>query len=167
MRIEVGARTAEGVALVGLPGIVIGRTDRVAWGFTNLGTDVQDLYKERAIAERVESIPVKGGAAVELRVPVGAHGPQVRPGYSLEWVALDPRNLRTPLGALMNVVNWKSFNDAIDDYNGPAQNVVYADIDGHIGWRASGLVPIRRQGTTGCSPTTGAIRSRTGAASSR
>jgi penicillin G amidase len=152
MRFEIGTRTVEGVALVGLPGITIGQTDRVAWGFTNLGTDVQDLYKEKAIAERVESIPVKGRGAVELRVPVGVHGPQVRPGYSLEWVALDPRNIRLPLGALMTVVDWKTFNDAVDGYYGPAQNMVYADIDGHIGWRASGLIPIRRDGDDGLSP---------------
>jgi penicillin G amidase len=152
MRIEIGAHWAQGVALVGLPGIVIGQTDKVAWGFTNLGTDVQDLYKERKIAERVESIAVKGGAAVELRVPVGAHGPQVRAGYSLAWVALDPRNLRTPLGTLMSATDWASFNEAIDDYDGPAQNVVYADIDGHIGWRASGLVPIRRDSDDGLHP---------------
>jgi penicillin amidase len=148
MRLEIGGRPVEGVALVGLPGIVIGKTDRIAWGFTNLGTDVQDLYREAPIAERAESIPVKGKPAVELRVPVGAHGPQVRPGYSLAWAPLDPRHVRLPLG-LMSAHDWQSFNDAVDEYYGPAQNIVYADIDGHIGWRASGLVPLRRDGDDG------------------
>ncbi len=80
------------------------------------------------------------------------HGPQVRPGYSLAWVALDPRNLRLPLAVLVGATDWRSFNDAVDAYYGPAQNFVYADVDGHIGYRASGLVPIRRDGDDGLLP---------------
>jgi penicillin amidase len=143
MRLEMPPHWVQGVALTGLPGITIGQNDRIAWGFTNLGTDVQDLCREPPLTERVESIPVKGQPPVELRVPVGKHGPQVRPGYSLRWVALDPANLRIPLGALMGASDWPSFNEAIDGYTGPAQNMVYADVAGHIGWRASGLVPVR------------------------
>jgi len=149
VRFELPGRWVQGVSLTGLPGITIGQSDRLAWGFTNLGTDVQDLYREAATSERVETVVVKGAAAAEVRVPVGKHGPQVRPGYSLKWVALDPDNLRLPLGALMTAVDWKTFNEAVDAYTGPAQNMVYADVDGHIGWRASGLVPIRREGDDG------------------
>jgi penicillin amidase len=149
VRFEVAGRSAQGVSLPGLPGLVIGHNDAVAWGFTNLGTDVQDLYREKAVSERVESIPVKGRAPETLRVKLGAHGPQVLPGLSLTWTALDPVLLRMPTLGFMQAKDWASFNAAVDQFTGPAQNIVYADRDGHIGWRASGLIPIRKKGTDG------------------
>jgi penicillin amidase len=149
VRFETGSRFAQGVALPGLPGLVIGHNDAVAWGFTNLGTDVQDLYREPATGERLEQIPVKGKPAVEFRVPLGPHGPQVLPGLSLKWTALDPALLRMPTTGFMAAKDWASFNAAVDQFTGPAQNIVYADTQGHIGWRASGLIPIRKQGNDG------------------
>ncbi len=149
VRFEVAGRTAQGVSLPGLPGLVIGHNDAVAWGFTNLGTDVQDLFREQAVSERVESIGVKGKPPEELRVKLGAHGPQVLPGLSLKWTALDPALLRMPTMGFMAAKDWTSFNAAVDQFTGPAQNIVYADKDGHIGWRASGLIPIRKQGNDG------------------
>lgn len=149
VRLEVAGRSAQGVSLPGLPGLVIGHNDAVAWGFTNLGTDVQDLYREKPVSERVESIPVKGRAPEELRVKLGAHGPQVLPGLSLKWTALDPALLRMPTMGFMQARDWASFNAAVDQFTGPAQNIVYADTQGHIGWRASGLIPIRKIGNDG------------------
>jgi penicillin amidase len=142
-------RFAQGVALPGLPGIVLGHNDRIAWGCTNLGTDLQDLYREPARERRQEWIPVKGQRPVELMVAIGKHGPQVLPGLSLHWPALDPRRLALPASELMEAKDWATFNAAIDGYPSPPQNVVYADVDGHIGWRASGLIPLRRQGDDG------------------
>jgi penicillin amidase len=155
LRIEIGERFAEGVALPFLPGITLGRNQAIAWGFTNLGTDVQDLYRENPKGERIEDIPVKGRAVERFRVPLGAHGPQVRPGYSLKWVALDPANLRMPISKLIRATDWDSFNAACDGFLGPAQNIVYADAEGHIGYRATGLVPIRKKGDDGSLPVDG------------
>lgn len=155
IRFTLGDQTIEGVSIPGIPAIIIGRNDRVAWGFTNLGTDIQDLFREPPEGERVEEIAAKGAPPETLRVPVGRHGPQVREGYSLAWVALDPRNLRVPMASIMTATTWTSFNEAFDRYLGPAQNVVYADIDGHIGWRASGLVPLRHKGDEGAVPRDG------------
>lgn len=155
LRIEIGDRFVEGVALPFLPGITLGRNQAIAWGFTNLGTDVQDLYRENPLGERIEDIPVKGRAAERFRVPIGAHGPQVRPGYSLKWVALDPANLRMPMTKLIRATDWDSFNAACDGFLGPAQNIVYADAAGHIGYRATGLVPIRKKGDDGSLPVDG------------
>jgi penicillin amidase len=73
----------------------------------------------------------------------------VLPGLSLQWPALDPRRLALPASDLMEAKDWATFNAAIDGYPSPPQNVVYADVDGHIGWRASGLIPIRRPGDDG------------------
>ncbi len=155
LRIEVGDRFVEGVALPFLPGITLGRNQAIAWGFTNLGTDVQDLYRENAKGERIEDIPVKGFASERFRVPVGVHGPQVRPGYSLKWAALDPANMRMPMTKLIRATDWESFNTACDGFLGPAQNIVYADAEGHIGYRATGLMPIRKKGDDGSLPMDG------------
>lgn len=155
LRIEIGERLVEGVALPFLPGITLGRNQAIAWGFTNLGTDVQDLYRENPIGERIEDIPVKGRAAERLRVPLGLHGPQVRPGYSLKWTALDPANLRMPMTKLIRATDWDSFNAACDGFLGPAQNIVYADAAGHIGYRATGLIPLRKKGNDGSLPVDG------------
>lgn len=158
LRIEWQGRFVQGVSLPGGAGVVIGQNDRIAWGFTNLMTDVQDLYWEAPEGERLERIPVKGRAPELLRVPLGRHGPQLRPGLSLQWAALDPARLRSPLLALNAAGDWAAFNAAMDGFLGPAQNAVYADIDGHIGWRATGLVPLRRPGDDGSLPKDGADR---------
>jgi penicillin amidase len=149
VRLEWAGRFAQGVALPGVPGIVIGHNDRIAWGFTNLGTDVQDLYREPAQRSRTEVIRIKGGTEERLDVALGRHGPQVLPGLSLCWAALDPSQLRLPTGAMIEARDWESFNAAVDAFTGPAQNIVYADRDGHIGWRASGAIPLRRPGDDG------------------
>jgi len=149
LRVEWAGRFAQGVALPGVPGIVIGHNDRLAWGFTNLGTDVQDLYREAPVRTRPEIIRIKGGTEERLEVAEGRHGPQVLPGLSLCWAALDPVLVRLPTAALMEARDWASFNEAVDAFTGPAQNIVYADCDGHIGWRASGVIPVRRPGDDG------------------
>ena len=154
MRLQVGDRFVQGVALPGLPGIVIGHNDRVAWGFTNIGTDVQDLYREKPLRFRRERILVKGAEPEVLEVGEGAHGPQVEEGYSLHWSALDPANLTIPTEHLF-ATDWASFNAGLDRFIGPAQNAVYADRDGHVGYRATGLVPLRRAGDDGSMPRDG------------
>ncbi len=156
LRLEWQGRFVQGVAVPGGAGVVIGQNDRIAWGFTNLMTDVQDLYWEAPEGERLEHIPVKGRAPEILRVPLGRHGPQLRPGLSLQWAALDPARLRNPILAIDAARDWATFNAALDGFLGPAQNAVYADVDGHIGWRATGLVPLRKAGDDGSLPKEGA-----------
>jgi penicillin amidase len=154
LRLEFGGGFVQGASLPGLPGIVIGQNERIAWGFTNLGSDVQDLYKEPAASSRHERIEVKDQPPEDFVVAMGAHGPQVREGYSLAWTALDPKNLRFPMG-LNRAQDWASFNAALDGFTGPAQNVVYADREGHIGWRATGVLPLRAAGDDGSRPKDG------------
>jgi penicillin amidase len=151
-RIEWAGRFVQGVTLPGLPGVVIGHNDRVAWGFTNIGTDVQDLYREAPTSERHEQIAVKDGPAEDFVVKTGAHGPQPMEGLSLHWTALDPGVISGALTPTLEARDWKSFNDAFDDFVGAAQNVVYADVDGHIGWRATGRLPLRAPGDDGSAP---------------
>ncbi len=162
-----------GVTAAGLPGVVIGHNDRIAWGFTNVGPDVQDLYLEKFDANnphhyqtpsgwrdaevRHEEIKVRKGFTdnstntVTLDVVITRHGPIIfekdSKRYALRWTALDPKlNNADGLYALNRARNWKEFQAAVKGYTGATQNMVYADTAGHIGYYAAGVVPIRRSG---------------------
>jgi penicillin amidase len=167
-----GVRVA-GVGTAGIPGVILGHNDRVAWGSTNVGPDVQDLYIEKfdpsnpkryqtpsgwqdAVIRR-EQIKVRKGFAgaeydiVTHDVTVTRHGPIIFEGdgkrYALRWTALDPAKNNTDFLLTMNRArNWKEFNDALESFTAPTQNIVYADVDGHIGYHAAGVVPIRKSG---------------------
>jgi len=165
MRFVIGGHLVEGVTLPGLPGVTLGRSEHVAWGFTNLTADVEDLYREtivggkakhgsewEAVRERDEVIPVRGAASERLLVRETSHGPLVSGNLALKWVALDPANLRLPSTRVMRAVDSAGLNAALDEFHVPAQNVVWADAAGAIGWRATGLVPVRRPGTDGSVP---------------
>jgi len=165
MRFVIGGHLVEGVTLPGLPGVTLGRNERIAWGFTNLYADVEDLYREtivdgkakrasgwEKVREREEAIPIRGAAAEHIVVRETSHGPLVLPHLALKWVALDPSNLRLPSTKVMQSGDAALFEKALDGFPEPAQNVVYADAAGTIGWRATGLVPVRRPGTDGSLP---------------
>jgi len=167
-----GVRVA-GVGTAGLPGVIIGHNDRIAWGFTNVGPDVQDLYIEKFnpdnpkqyqtpsgwqdLVIRREEIKVRKGIGssehdvVNYDVTVTRHGPIIFEGdgkrYALRWTALDPsKNNPNSTVALNRAGNWKEFNAALESFTAPTQNIVYADVDGHIGYHAAGVVPIRKSG---------------------
>jgi penicillin G amidase len=169
-RLEAPGFFVEGATLPGLPGIVIGRNARIAWGLTNLEPDVQDLYVEvpdpsdktrylsrgRSLAfdRRTETIHVRGGADVRIEVRTSVHGPVVtdvlagaeRFGgpVSLRWTGLDGGD-RTGEAflAIDRASDWETFLAAVALLHCPGQNFVYADVDGHIGYTASGAIPIR------------------------
>jgi penicillin amidase len=152
-----------GVSLPGIPGVIIGHNDRIAWGVTNLQFDVQDLYSEKmngqtaqylfkgqpqqARLER-EVIRVKGGRAVEFDGFVTRHGPVVQASGSeflaLRWVGEEPGSFGFPFLDINRARNWNDFLNALRPYPGPAQNFVYSDVDGNIGYHVAGSLPIRR-----------------------
>ena len=150
-----------GASIPGLPSIVIGRNDRVAWGVTNVNPDVQDLYVEPPSAplkSRTEVIRVKGAPDVKLTVRESAHGPivsdlgsggaaDVGPRVALKWTALAPGD--TTLDAFLGLNyarDWAGFKAALKSYVAPSQSFVYADVDGNTGYYAPGRVPIRARG---------------------
>ena len=156
----------KGFTLPGGPLVVIGHNDRIAWGFTNNGADVEDLYvetfnpanpdeyrvkgewKKADIDE--ETIHVKGKPDEHLRVVVTRHGPIVhRDGdkaYALRWTATEPGGLSNTYYYLGKAQNWNQFRDTLKKVWGPAQNVVYADVAGNIGYVMGARVPIRKKG---------------------
>ena len=163
---------AIGGTLPGVPGVIVGRTDRIAWGFTNTGPDVQDLYLEkldasggyatpegvRRFAVVEETIKVKGQPDERLSVRLSRHGPVISDawqraldatprGYALafQWTALaeDDLTLQASL-KLSQAHDWASFVEIGRNLHAPQQNVVYADVDGNIGFIAPGRVPVRK-----------------------
>jgi penicillin amidase len=172
-----------GYSFSGLPGVVIGHDAKVAWGFTNLGPDVADLYLEKVtpkgyeydgqivpFTERKETIKVAGGKAVPLTIKSTGHGPIVTgitrdfgtiaksyrspragvPGgkyqLALQWTALSPGHTAEAIFAIDKATDWTSFRAAAQLFDVPSQNLLYADVDGNIGYQAPGLVPVRKQG---------------------
>jgi penicillin amidase len=152
-----------GVALPGLPGIVVGHNARIAWGITNLEFDVQDLYIEKldertgqylyrghleqARLER-EIIRVKGQKSEELPIWVTRHGPIFLDDHgttmALRWILAEPGTLQYPVLDIDRAQNWQQFTAALERFAGPGSNFVYADVDGNIGYHAAGKLPIRR-----------------------
>ena len=191
-----------GFSFSGLPGVVIGHNQTVAWGFTNLTTDVTDLYIEKIegdqywrdgalvpIEETTETIRVAGGDDIELTIRSTAHGPIIsgltddftsiaddplpgvaagNPGtdtatqdpgpatpgtegdpeyaVSLRWTALDPGTAASAVFALSTAQDFDEFRAAAALFDVPAQNLIYADTAGNIGYQAPGRLPIRGAG---------------------
>ncbi len=155
-----------GATLPGAPAVVIGHNERIAWSVTNLHFDVQDLYVEQfnpqtgqylfqgkveqAVPER-ELVPVRGAKPVELQTWITRHGPIfLNEGgrfLALKWVVAQPGGFGYSLVDLNRAANWSEFRAALARYPGPAQNFIYADVDGNIGYQATGRLPIRRNWT--------------------
>jgi penicillin amidase len=138
-----------GASLPGLPGVIIGHNERIAWGVTNLHFDVQDLYlSEAAVSSATEFIKVRGQADFTLTVQRTRRGPVLTELGSqkaaLRWLPAEPGIWEYPFLELNRAANWTEFRRALSRFAGPAQNYVYADIDGNIGYQAAGRLPIRR-----------------------
>ena len=82
--------------------------------------------------------------------------PADRHTLCLRWTALDPDDTTTMSVYYLNKAkDWQSFEDALKFWVGPSQNLVFADREGNIGYRATGRVPIRVLGHTGAFPAPG------------
>ena len=161
-----------GVSLPGVPFIIAGHNEHVAWGFTNLGAQVQDVAVEhirgngataeyeaangawRPVLHQQETIHVKSGRDVLLEVQATHHGaspaPIISPLFptekrtlSLRWTIYDPGNISPSFFAINAASDGATLVSAFAAYGGPSQNLVYADDQGHIGYHAIGAVPIR------------------------
>ncbi|HEX5639068.1 MAG TPA: penicillin acylase family protein [Burkholderiaceae bacterium] len=163
-----------GATLPGVPGVLLGHNDRVAWSFTNTGADQQDLYIERvnpangneyatpdgwaAYTERTETIRVRGGEEVRLLVRETRHGPVLsglasidetfaHPRYvlALRWAALEPADTSfAAVRALNKARSAAEVEAALGQFQLVTQSAVYADVDGQIGMVVTGRIPVRR-----------------------
>lgn len=159
-----------GASLPGTPGVVLGHNNRIAWGFTNLGPDVQDLYIERMNPENPyqveyegrwedvqvvrEEIRVKGRPPETLEVRITRHGPLINDvvegleqPVAFRWTAIsEPSEIFQAILGLNRARNWEEFRAALKHFTVPGQNIIYADVEGNIGYQATGWIPIRAQG---------------------
>jgi len=169
-----GTLDVAGVTLPGMPYVIVGHNQRIAWGFTNVGPTVTDVYIENFNAQgtyqtpggwvqpehRAEVIHVKGKPDVNVDVKITRHGPvitEIVPGetrpLALRWTLYD--RLHIPFFDVNAAQNWLDFRHAFSQLDAPGQNVVYADVDGNIGYQTTGKVPIRAAGD-GSLPVSGA-----------
>ena len=157
-----------------MPYVIVGHNQRVAWGFTNVGPSVADAFIENFNAQgayqtpqgwqqpehRLEVVHIKDKPDVTVDVKITRHGSiitdtlpgETRP-IALRWTLYD--GLRLPLFDIDTAQNWQEFRNAFSQFDAPGQNVVYADVDGNIGYQATGRVPIRASGD-GSLPVSGA-----------
>jgi penicillin amidase len=163
----------------GLPGVAIGHNDRVAWGFTIVGTDQADVYVEDTnpadpaeyrVGERWEKmrtvreeVKVRGEARpAVLELHFTRHGPVIHEdpkrhrAYALRWAGSEPGGAAYLASlALDRAQSGREFVEALKAWKVPSENMVYADVDGNIGWVAAALTPVRR-GWDGLLPVPGA-----------
>ena len=189
-----------GFSFAGVPGIIAGHNQRIAWGFTNVGPDVIDLYIEKINPDNPnqyevngkwvdmtlveESINVAGrDEPVKLTVRYTRNGPIASDTYgplkqqrdddepnftqkagielpasyamSLRWTALEPNHVFNAIFGINRASNWDEFRRAAADFAAPSQNMVYADVDGNIGYQTPGWIPIRKEGHDGSLPVPG------------
>ena len=188
-----------GFSMAGMPGVLIGHNDKIAWGLTNMGADVSDLVVEKIrgdsfvidgrrlpVSERQETIRVAGGAEHTITIRETIHGPIVSDvdvtlagageaaavqapeqgesaapkksgaeyAVALRWTALEPAPVFDTVHLMNTAANWSQFRAAAERFTVPAQNLVYADVKGNIGYQAPGLVP-RRENYDGRWPVPG------------
>jgi penicillin G amidase len=164
--------SVSGMSIPGIPGIVTGRNDSIAWGFTNLMADEADFYIERLSPDSAtqyfyneqwlplktieEEIPVRGEDPVTLRIRLTQHGPIVsdvatsltRSHWpyvaSMRWTGAEVDNPIDAFHAINRATNWNDFTRALKGFCVPGQNVVYADVRGNIGYYAAVRLPIRK-----------------------
>jgi penicillin amidase len=162
-----------------LPGVALGHNQRVAWGFTIVGTDQADVYVEETNPadsaeyragdrwEKMkiirEKVAVRGEAQpLEVELRFTRHGPVIHQdarrhrAYALRWAGMEPGGAAY-LGslALDRARSGRELVAALSAWKAPSENVVYADVDGYIGWVAAALTPVRK-GWDGLLPVPGA-----------
>jgi len=159
-----------GMSIVGVPFVIVGRNQRIAWGVTNAMMDDNDFYYEvvdsvqhptryklnnqwMPITEDIDTIIVKDTLPVVLSVYRTHRGPiinKIEPTaqtakwlVSMRWVGHEISNEAGTFYRLSKAGNWQDFREALKQFSVPAQNFVYADVDGNIGYRTGGKIPIR------------------------
>lgn len=177
--------TASGASFVGTPGVILGHNGNISWGVTNVGLDCQDLFIMhgnythylhngiwREYKVRNEVIRIKGHHAdIPLQIRSSLYGPvisdlgfdsindadlSIGPALSLRWTSLDAND--TTFDAFLNINSAENFDQwqtALERFVAPAQNMIFADAEGNIGYQTTGRAPIRANNGTGLSPVPG------------
>lgn len=168
-QLTAGDFNVAGLTLPGVPFVIAGHNANIAWGFTLMYADLQDVYVEQTKGNTYQTaqgwqpfqkdhevIHVRGGRDVTLDVLRTDHGPVISPllprekrTLALRWTLDDPATVTLPFYQLDSAQNWDQFHTALANFGGPPENVVYADTQGDIGYQAAGKIPMRPHGLTG------------------
>ena len=161
-----------------LPGLSIGHNEKGGWGLTVFGQDNEDLmvydtnpanpHEYRYLGEwepmtvRSETIPVKGQADHEATLKYTRHGPVVyedrenRKAYALRAAWLEIGNSPYLASLRMDQAEtWEEFVEACNYSGIPAENMIWGDVEGNIGYQAVGVSPIRNDRWSGLVPVPG------------
>ncbi|MFC0302586.1 penicillin acylase family protein [Virgibacillus soli] len=180
MHLETAEMNVSGVIFAGVPGIILGHNENVAWGVTNTGPDVQQLYMEKRNPDNHEEfmfegeweratihhepIKVKDGATVDFQVLETRHGPVISEFagdsgtdtvLSLRWTALDATTELEAILEINQAENWEAFEKGLEKFLVPTQNFVFADKNGTIAFKANGRIPIYENGDDALLPLPG------------
>src|SRR5689334_485421 len=149
-----------------LPGVSIGHNEFGAWGLTIFGGDTEDLYvydtnPENALEYRYqdgwepmkvikESSPIKGEPPVSVELKYTRHGPVIyedrahHKAYAIRAAWRETGSAPYLASLRMDQAHsWEEFRDACSYSRIPAENMVWADRDGNIGYQAVGITPMR------------------------
>lgn len=155
-----------GMTFAGVPGVVVGHNDDIAWGVTNMSADTMDVYVETIHPENQlqyefngewrnmtvieERIAVSGGDDVVLEVRETVHGPvlntiddELTETLSVRWAAFEPSRIFKAVVLLNRAANYDQFRDALSNWDTSGQNFVYADREGNIAYQSTGRYPVR------------------------
>ncbi|MDI6844790.1 MAG: penicillin acylase family protein [Candidatus Saccharicenans sp.] len=159
-----------GVTIPGVPLVVIGHNQHIAWGVTNSYVDVQDIYVEQVnwseesyfrngewkpFKFRREVIKIRGQKdPYTINIRWVEEGPMINPFYlncempiSLRWTIYDGDRTVVGLYLINKARNREEFSRGIRLFENPSQNFVYADVEGNIGYYLSGKIPVRKKET--------------------
>ena len=172
MHLKGGRFDVSGVCIAGIPVPVIGQNNYVAWGFTNTMVDDVDFFIEKINQKNPneyfhdgkwvpmtimeETIPLKGGGDTTVTIRLTHHGPVISDIHdltkntdkvvSMSWTGHWVTKEMEAWIDVNTMKNWNDFSKAVENFGVPGQNIVYADINGNIGWRPAVFIPIREEG---------------------
>ncbi len=164
--LQLNGRTARGASIPGLPGISLGQNDDVAWAFTNVMADVEDLFVERIEDQSYEFqgelrpleiieevIAIRGEEQAERHeVRITHHGPIVNSALgaddeqplALRWAALDEPAISHAHVGVLDPRSGPELVDMLSTVTMPVSNLVWADRHGSIGYKMMGRIPRRK-----------------------
>jgi len=160
-----------GVGSPGVPGVIIGFNDSIAFGLTNAGQDVMDYYqvkfknedqkeywynnKWKQSTQKIEQIIIRGSASITDTVSYTVFGPVIydrnftagdsntNNALAVRWIAHEPSNEVMTLTKLNRAKNYGEYTEAIKGFSCPAQNILFASKSGDIAIWQQGKFPAR------------------------
>lgn len=173
-----GSFNVTGIAYAGMPAVMFGKNERVAWGITNNICSLRDLYQERTdpahpgcflfdgkwepARERVELIEVKGREPLRTTIRLSRNGPivdEILPApanttgpVALRWLGASYCGWLTALLGMDRAKSADELRRVTEPWLVPTFCVVYADVAGDIGYQCTGRIPIRNVWERGYRP---------------